>query len=311
MTRNADFKRRVRERMGRTGEPCATARAHLLPSSTLHVTNGDSTVGTLAQIGIAALAWRDALHEGPVVRDGRALRAAFLGIDDRELASRDQALDNHRGDYVLWFEADLYDQLQLAEILARLHPDAEVTLRQIGEHVGIAHFGGLGELEPEQLRRLPQITLTAAALELGRQAWAALTAPDPSGLLAIPRSPELRFMDEAFKRLAQEYPWRRDGLSLTERRLLAGAPGTKYELFERAWRKEARPFLGDTFAFAALDRLAPLVHRDGDVLHLNPAGERVLAGEAEHVTERWIGGVHITSQTPWRWDDALETIQRG
>jgi hypothetical protein len=309
MTRNADFKRRVRERMARTGESYASARAHLLPAGTLHVTNGDSTVAGLARLGIEALAWRDALHEGPVVRDGRALRAAFLGVDERELAARDRALDDHRGDYVLWFEADLYDQLQLAEILARLRPDAQVTLRQVGEHVGIAHFGGLGELEPEQLRELPEIPLTADALELGRQAWDALIAPEPSGLLAIPSSPELRFMAEAFKRLAQEYPWRRDGLSLTERRLLAGTPGTGHELFARAWRKEPRPFLGDTFAFAALDRLAPLLRREGEVLHLNAAGERVLAGEAEHVTERWIGGVHITPQAPWRWDDGLETIQ--
>jgi hypothetical protein len=37
----------------------------------------------------------------------------------------------------------------------------------------------------------------------------------------------------------------------------------------------------------------------------------VLGGEAEHVTERWIGGVHITPQAPWRWDDSLETIQRS
>src|SRR5690348_16960713 len=81
MTRNADFKRRVRERMVRTGESYATARAHLLPTGTLHVTNGDSTVHGLAPLGIAALPWRDVLHEGPVVPDGRALRAAFLGID--------------------------------------------------------------------------------------------------------------------------------------------------------------------------------------------------------------------------------------
>ena len=223
---------------------------------------------------------------------------------------RATALDDHRGDYVLWFEADLYDQLQLAEILARLRPDAEVTLRQIGEHVGIAHFGGLGQLEPEQLRGLPAITLTPAALALGRQAWDALTAPEPSGLLAIPGSGELRFMAEAFKRLAQEYPWRRDGLSLSERRLLAGTPGTKVELFERMWRKEQRPFMGDSFAFARLDRLAPLLTHEGDVLHLNDAGERVLAGEAEFVTERWIGGVHVTPETPWRWDDGTETLQR-
>jgi hypothetical protein len=256
------------------------------------------------------MAWHDALHEGPVVRGGRALRAAFLGIDERELAARDRTLDEHRGDYVLWFEADLYDQLQLAEILARLRPDAQVMLRQIGEHVGIAHFAGLGELEPEQLRGLPQIPLSADALALGRQAWDALTAPEPSGLLAIPRSPELRFMDEAFRRLAQEYPWRRDGLSLTERRLLAAAPGTRVELFVRGAAKEARRFLGDTFAFAALDRLAPLLRAEGDVLHVSDAGERVLAGEREFITERWIGGVHVTPETPWRWDDAREGIIR-
>jgi hypothetical protein len=310
MTRNADFKRRVRERMARTGESYATARTHLLPTGTLHVTNGDSTVAGLAPLGIAALPWRDALHEGPVVPDGRAQRAAFLGIDEADLAARDRVLDEHRGDYVLWFEADLYDQLQLAQILARLRPDAQVRLRQVGEHIGIAHFGGLGELQPEQLRELPEITLSPAALALGRQAWAALTAPEPSGLLAIPGSPELRFMGEAFVRLAQEYPWRRDGLSLTERRLLAGTPGTRHELFLRAARKEPRPFLGDSWAFAALDRLAPLLRREGDVLHLSDAGERVLAGEAEHVTERWVGGVRITPDTPWRWDDALETISR-
>jgi hypothetical protein len=34
----------------------------------------------------------------------------------------------------------------------------------------------------------------------------------------------------------------------------------------------------------------------------------VLQGEEEFVTERWIGGVHVTSETPWRWDGAREGI---
>ena len=310
MTRNADFKRRVRERMARTGESYATARAHLLPNTTLHVTNGDIVVEKLARIGIDSLAWRDALHEGPVVPDGRARRAEFLGVDEREFAERDRILDSHQGDYVLWFEADLYDQLQIVEILARLRglDPARIRLRQIGEHVGIPHFGGLGELEPEQLRELPEVALTADSLELAARAWDALTAPEPTGLLEVGSTPELRFMGEAFKRLAQEYPWRRDGLSLSERRLLAGAPGTKYQLFERAWRKEQRPFLGDTFAFERLDRLAPLLDDEDGVLRLNDRGERVLAGHETFVTERWIGGVHVTPDTPWRWDDAREAI---
>jgi hypothetical protein len=283
----------------------------------LHVTNGDSTVATLAQNGIRALAWRDALHDGPVVGgvEGRRLRAEFLGVPASEFEARDRVLDQHEGDYVLWFEADLYDQLQIAEILARLasvEPE-RITLVQIGEHVGIAHFGGLGELSPEQLLALPAVPLTADGLELGARAWRALTAPDPTGLVKLPQSVELRFMAEAFTRLAQEYPWHRDGLSLTERRLLAATPGRKHQLFARIWRKEPRPFLGDTFAFAALDRLAPLLDAEGDVLALNATGERVLAGEDDfvrlHGIDRWIGGVHLQGHdVPWRWDEARETL---
>src|SRR4051794_5364689 len=298
MTRNADFKRRVRERMARTGESYAAARTHLLPRTTLHVTNGDSTARTLAELGIDALPWRDALHEGPVGR-GREARAQAMGAPLADFEARDERLDSHLGDYVLWFEADLYDQLQLAEILARLG-HGEVTLVQVGEHLGIARFGGLGELTAEQLAALPRTRLTQEAFDVARQAWAALTAREPSGLLAVGRSGELRFMAEAFVRLAQEYPWRRDGLSLTERRLLA-ATGNRVERFLAAAAKEQRPFLGDTLAFKALERLAPL-------LEDSERREVVLRGEAQFITDRWIGGVHITPATPWRWDEAREGI---
>ena len=305
MTSNADFKRRVRERMARTGESYTTARAHLLPRSTLHVTNGDSTVATLAQLGIDALPWRDALHEGPVLPGRPDLRAAAMEADVAEWHRRDAALARHRGDIVLWFEADLYDQLQIAEILARLE-GREVALRQVGEHVGIAHFGGLGELTAEQLEALPEIELSAEAIAYGARAYDALISPDPTPLLTLGPSRELRFMQEALTRLAQEYPSTRDGLSLSERRLLAAAPGTREQLFRRAWRKEARPFMGDSFAFRALDRLKPLLD-DAD------ARERLLAGELDYVAaygiDRWIGGVHLLGhETPWRWDDARETL---
>jgi hypothetical protein len=124
------------------------------------------------------------------------------------------------------------------------------------------------------------------------------------------RSGELRFLAGAFDRLAREYPSTRDGLSLTERRLLAGAPGTRFELFQRAWRKEPRPFLGDTLAFAILDRLRPLITAAGV---LTPDGRRVLAGEADfiarHGVDRWIGGVHLRGRSvPWRWDEGTEGL---
>jgi hypothetical protein len=283
--------------------------------------------------------WRDALHEGPVpaVADDelREVRARFLGVEPASFEERDAALAAGRdGEYVLWFEADLYDQLQIAQVLdqlARLEVAPErITLICIGEHIGFARFGGLGELDGPQLAALPArfgVPLSAEALELARRAWAALRAPEPSGLAAIvsSRSPVLRFLPEAFDRLSREYPSTRDGLSLTERRLLAAVAGgamTAGSAFVRATARETRPFLGDTWAFATIERLAraetPLlaaarpVGRTAAVAPTD-AGRVVLAGEADHVTlngiDRWIGGVHLEGRSVPRFDEGTEAVR--
>jgi hypothetical protein len=370
MTKQADFKRLVRARMAKTGESYAAARRHLLAerpdrpgpdpavgsgmAEALHVSNGDATDLPGTGLAIRILYWRDVLHEGPVPAVGpeelRRIRAAFLlgaGADDRDeglamFAERDRTLEANRdGEYVLWFEADLYDQLQIIQILARLAelgvPAERITLICIGEHAGIARFGGLGELTAEQLRQLPATNaaarLTPAALELATRAWAAFRAPTPAGLgaIAAARLGDLRFLGEAFDRLSREYPATRDGLSLTERRLLAsiadGAPdaGTA---FVRAAARETRPYLGDTWAFEALRRMAraPVPLLDADPVdapadwrtrfRLTEAGARVLAGDEDHVRlngiDRYIGGVHLQGRdSPWRWDDGTESIKEG
>jgi len=366
MTKQAGFKRRVRARMAKTGESYATARSRILaehPDTTpddspldwmpgaLHISNGDAT--DVAGTGLArrVVYWRDILHEGPVPEvapaELRRIRAGYLaGYDGveragamRQFTERDQALEASRdGEYVLWFEADLYDQLQITEILARLAdlgvPAGRITLICIGEHAGIARFGGLGELTAGQLRELPHTNacarLTPAALELATRAWAAFRAPTPEalGTIAATRLAELRFLGEAFDRLSREYPAVRDGLSLTERRVLAavadGAPdaGTA---FVRAQARESRPYLGDSTCFARMDRLAegphPLLRLDrpgrpvqrATTVHLTDSGARVLAGQDDQVAlngiDRWIGGVHLNGHhVPWRWDDGTETI---
>jgi hypothetical protein len=79
----------------------------------------------------------------------------------RWLAERDRTLEaGAGGELVLWFEADLYDQLQLVQVLARLAQlgvePSRVTLICIGEHLGMAHAGGLGELTPRSSSALPE-----------------------------------------------------------------------------------------------------------------------------------------------------------
>jgi hypothetical protein len=370
MTQHADFKRLVRARMAKTGESYSTARAQLIRAtgssltSALHVTNGDSTVDELHGTGLAEriLVWRDALHEGPVPdtdpAELRRVRANFLSTPDPHvdedaaaaehadalqlLTTRDQTLEaNSGGRYVLWFEADLYDQLQLAEILARLAgldvPAERITLICIGEYPGIAHFGGLGELYADQLRTLPGSAgtrLSSEALELATQAWAAFRSriPDRLGAISASLSTELRFLPEAFDRLSREYPSTRDGLSLTERRILAAVAedaNTAEKAFLASSRRESRPFLGDLWCFRRIAALAnarsPLLWLDdaetsrqprvqrSTRLGLTATGRRVLDGQVDHVAlngiDRWIGGVRLTGhRMAWRWDEGTERL---
>ena len=356
MTRESSFKRRVRARMAKTGEAYSTARAHLdtHPGATapglLHVTNGDSVTGTLREAGVAGaiLTWADVLHDGPVPAVGpaelcrvRARHLAARGWGDakdveRLFAERERQLAaNGGGDYVLWFEADLYDQLLILQLIDafrrhRVEP-ARVSLVSVGEYRGIAHFGGLGELSAQQLVPLAEQgqPLTAAATELAATAWDAFRSPDPSGLAAIvrARSPELRFLGEAFARLLQEYPSRTDGLSLTQRRILLAAAAheetTAGKAFHALIEAERRPFLGDTLCWDTIEELATCevsLLEIGDekpfperTLRLTDAGREVLAGRQDHVgqsgIDRWIGGVHLVGRTPaWRYDERLETL---
>ncbi len=147
MTRQAGFKRRVRARMAKTGESYATARGRLLaehPGTTPDDSPSTGCPRRLTSATATPPTWRGPGSRGAwstgatsctgAGARGRAGRAApnqgrlshhYEGVERaeamRQFTERDQALEANRdGEYVLWFEADLYDQLQIAEILACL-----------------------------------------------------------------------------------------------------------------------------------------------------------------------------------------------
>jgi hypothetical protein len=100
------------------------------------------------------LAWRDALHEGPVTLTATlpeltAIRSAYLadrGWGKREeIAANLQARDgglaraSEFDRVILWFEHDLYDQLQLLQILdwfSRVERGPNLLLVQASEFLG-------------------------------------------------------------------------------------------------------------------------------------------------------------------------------
>ncbi|HEX6012410.1 MAG TPA: DUF1835 domain-containing protein [Geminicoccaceae bacterium] len=322
----------------------------------LHVTNGDSAAAPIA--GLVApepvLPWRDMLHDGPV-RAGLGLdalsaeRARFLagcfGLDPEaalaEFRARDarlRAAIAEGASFVLWFEHDLYDQLQLVQVLSVLVeagvPRARVALVQADDH--------LGRMPPDALARLAREELTDGQLEAALDAWAAFRAPtpEPLALLLQVEPVGLRWLVPAVARLLEELPAPGTGLSRTERRiaeLLAEQPRATGKLFEAASAAEPARFLGDWPFFLRLDALAagprPLVdglppggfpytgpEADrraylGATAKLTPAGGDVLAGRLDRATalpiDRWLGGTHLRPDHLWRWDATARALSLG
>jgi len=288
------------------------------------------------------LPWQDALHEGPVPALPREellrTRARFLarcgwgteatvyaGLAERDRRLLDALRDG--ADVVLWFEHDLYDQLQLIDVLTLARGvGAAPELIVVGSFPGRPSFTGLGELTAEELETLwpSKVPATEDVLDAAATAWAALCDSEPAALteLASRTDPRLPFLAPALRRLLEELPAPTDGLSRTERSALeaiAAGARTAPAAFAAAQRLEEAPFLGDTWFFRTLSTLGQgpnrLVSGDGASLPPPPplgdgrtfarlelrvtqAGERVLRGEANRVEllglDRWVGGTHLT-----------------
>jgi hypothetical protein len=321
----------------------------------LHITNGDSTAISLRRSGIPGvfLAWRDVLHDGPVpaglsLQQLSAVRARFLAergwssYEDalEEFRARDGILERFRNEeeVALWFEHDLYDQLQLLQILGWLADQERgktiLSLLAIDSFPERASFHGLGELTPVELSSLfPQRhPITTAMLTLAHAGWDAFRSPDPTmieALLARDTS-ALPFLAGALNRHLQEFPSMTGGLSRTERQLLealATGPMRPVPLFVAAQGKEEAPFMGDwsfwQYVFDLSQGPNPLVSRQDGRAFVLPAfstsatrqsafleqellltqqGRSVLAGQEDwmrlHGIDRWLGGVHLSSHEP-------------
>ena len=306
----------------------------------LHVTNGDSVAVPLSQtaLGGEAFAWRDAYHEGPVRSGERSrlidARAAFLsscgwGDEDairNELLARDArfvaALREGR-EIVLWFEHDLYDQLQLVDLLALagetgFDPE-QLELIEVGAFSGRPGFRGLGELNVAELESLwPQRRAVTDEDTAGAQrAWEVVRRADPRGLAEVRRDPppSRPFLGVALGRLLEELPSVRDGLSRTERQLLellADGPLLTGALFVTSQDREDAPFHGDAWILRTLAELTPLVSLTEGSAEITDAGRRVLAGDDDRVEllgiDRWVGGTHLVPGAVWRWDAAASAL---
>jgi hypothetical protein len=300
-------------------------------AGTLHITNGDAALYLLKKAGIMGthLAWRDALNEGPVpaglsLEETSAIRAEYLAARGygspirliHDFQRRDARL-REAGDFaetVLWFEHDLYDQLQILQILTCLEElDLEpgrISVVQSDHYLGSMT---VDEILPLLRRRR---TATAAIFKSAHRTWERFTSPSARELYAAAQEDAigLPFLRAAMARLCEEYPWKRDGLSRSQRQALeavARGRAREEELFARAQAREEAFFLADGAFAKILEDLrtgeAALIEEEEGGLVPTALGRRVLAGDADWLEcrpiDRWIGGVHLVRERVTRWDD--------
>jgi hypothetical protein len=332
----------------------------------LHVANGTCTTRTIEAAGIpgACSIWADPLYEGPVpggladadllqVRTqflsgpGAVTAAAFVGSDPaldpindmrhwRAVIERQESYD----ELILWFEHDLFDQLNLIQLLAwvrnRVPAAKPVSLISIGSFPGRPDFKGLGELTVDELASLFQTRqpIDEPQFDLAQRAWQAFREPTPEALddLRQQDAAALRYLTAAITRFLQEYPWTTNGLSRTENRLVELAGGGGIELlaaFPRMHDSEQVYYVTDRTLAALAESLArtspplltldvsPPTRTEGEVLRgvatLTDTGRAVLAGRLDRVQtcgiDRWLGGVHLHGGSRmWRWDDTRQRV---
>lgn len=209
----------------------------------LHVANGHCTTRLIEAAGVPGRTqiWADALHDGPVpdVPDDQLvrMRARFIasGLDvtpeavEADLRNWRAVVDDHTSydELVLWFEHDLFDQLNLIQLLSRVGRDRPVpkpiSLISIDSYPGHPRFKGLGELTPADIASLfkTRSRVTPEQFALAAAAWDAFRTQDRARLQAFLRqdTTALPFLGAALQRHLDEAP-DSDGLTRSERRLL-------------------------------------------------------------------------------------------
>jgi hypothetical protein len=320
----------------------------------LIITNGDEAAARMrdARINGEILCWRDILHEGPVpVTDTlealSAIRVDFLGGGGwgdpaeirRSFAERDTKMRDllAYSDITLWFEHDLYDQLQLLQILdflsheAALHP--RISLIQAGSFIA--------KETPSRLKMHLKLKTPVSELQfdLAQAAWAAFRRETPSSWAALLHyeTSALPFLRPAILRHLEEYPAPVSGLTRTETFILemiytgTCTPVAIFHLFEE---NEEAPFMGDWSFWRIMDALAhgaapfisglrvpafsPFLNDEQRSAYLNSElkltglGMTTLTGKKDALEfrrlDRWMGGTHLTNNNCWRWDERKRTL---
>lgn len=317
----------------------------------LHIAAGTAAGGCLVQaFNLAAdelLSNQDCLSCGPLLPlhdldEWRRLRERYLRtlyLDDPEFSfgafHRDLLTNTPtlaRAEKItIWIGTGLAEQLLLAWMpqfsrLLEIDPRKLQVIQFEHDPINGAEIQSVGILDPEKLKvHPPACFLDAIAVATLDEAWSAVTAPDPTALVALVAAEPaaLPFLRRSLGYLLWRFPDADSGLGYLDRLLLelvveVGPTAVKVIGYTMARSIDGLDWVGDAYLFARLRRMAdrslpqPLLSITGDGINLRGTevqitkiGMAVLSGEANFVNlngiDDWVGGTHLDSSSGRIW----------
>lgn len=272
--------------------------------SLLHITNGDSFTERLKSLPLKGdiITWREMLCEGKTLstvgsesfwktrfeflhKNYKVSKSWFVEKTLKEYRS----LCNHRqqDQIVLWFEYDLFCQINMLAVLSWLKTHrrhAEISLVCSGKVEGSDKFYGLGELNDEQLMALyeERTTLTQDDIEYADYVWQLYCSDNPirlENLLDFDEDFQFEYLSDAIRAHLKRFPAIKNGVNVLERKVLETAQKGKFssrrELLGGVLQQNDIYGYGDTQYDRIITTLKPLFSSFNPV-RLTKKGKEVL-----------------------------------
>lgn len=213
-------------------------------AKTLHITNGDSFTTVLNELNISGdiITWREMLCEGKTINEvgsesfwrqryeylNRAYKITKNTFINKTLKEyRNLCNQKSQDEIVLWFEYDLFCQVNMIAVLSWLkknRSDAAIFLACSGKEDATDKLYSLTELSKEKLEKLykNRVLLTKDDIEYGDYIWQLYCENNPIRLQkAIQQNTsQLTYLSKAMESHLHRFPSLKNGLNELENKIL-------------------------------------------------------------------------------------------
>ncbi|MEM8763606.1 MAG: DUF1835 domain-containing protein [Bacteroidota bacterium] len=290
--------------------------------SLLHITNGDMFTSRLNTLDLKGdvITWREMLCEGKTLSNVGSesfwkTRFEFLNKHYRVSKSwfvektlkEYRSLCNHKQQdhIVLWFEYDLFCQVNMLAVLSWLKSHrrhAEISLVCSGREDNSGKLYALNELSTEKLLELYEnrITLTQDDIEFADYVWQLYCSDNPMRLenVITHNSFQFDYLSEAIQAHLKRFPTIKNGLNDLENRILetieSEKPETRKALLGSLLTNQGFYGFGDSQYERMVANLRPLLSSLNPV-KLTRKGKDVLHGKLNYYSQirdnqQYLGG---------------------